>query len=89
MCPFVLGRPVLVSDCAPLARIVREGGGGRVFPSGDVAAMSEEIRALADPDLRRRLGARGETAARERWSWDREGDRLVTFYDRILAGGRA
>ncbi|MCK5804492.1 MAG: glycosyltransferase family 4 protein [Lentisphaeria bacterium] len=61
------GKPVLVSDRAGVAEIVRAEGGGLVLdvvsPDAD-EHWGREITALArDPDLRERFGAKGRRAA--------------------------
>lgn len=86
---MLLGRPVIVSDCRPLARVVRAAGAGRVFPSDDPGALARAMAELADGDLRRALGAAGRGAALGPLSWEREATHLVELYDRVLAGSRA
>ncbi len=86
---MTLGRPVLVSDCRPMARIVREQACGIVHPSGDDAGMTRCVERLLDPDLRRSLGAAGQAATRARYNWEAEAERLVTFYDRTLASAKS
>jgi glycosyltransferase involved in cell wall biosynthesis len=56
-------RPVIVTDCGGSPELVVHGESGIVVPTQDPGAIAEAIqRLIADPDLRRRLGA----AARER-----------------------
>jgi glycosyltransferase involved in cell wall biosynthesis len=81
---MLLERPVLVSDCAPLARIVESTGAGCVFRSGDARDMTDAIATLADPALRRRMGAAGRSAATGPLSWTETARMLVGFYERIL-----
>jgi glycosyltransferase involved in cell wall biosynthesis len=56
------GLPVIVSDRTGVwgpGDIVRDGENGFVYPCGDVGALAEAMRKLAnDPDLRRRMGRR-------------------------------
>lgn len=79
-----LGRPVLVSDCAPLARIVRETGAGVVFTSGDPEDMARGISEFMDPARRRDLGARGEVAARGPLAWERTAETMLHLYARVI-----
>ncbi|MBW2278416.1 MAG: glycosyltransferase, partial [Deltaproteobacteria bacterium] len=81
---MTLGRPVLVSDCRPIARIVRELNCGLVHGSDDDSEMARLIEKLQDPELRRSLGAAGRSGAQARYNWESEGRRLASFYDRIL-----
>ncbi|MGN6607611.1 MAG: glycosyltransferase family 4 protein [Jatrophihabitans sp.] len=59
---FAHGRPVIASAAGGLVEIVGEGGGGWLFPPGDVAALA---RVLAGLD--RNEAADAGTAARERF----------------------
>ncbi|MGH7266827.1 MAG: glycosyltransferase family 4 protein, partial [Candidatus Rokuibacteriota bacterium] len=71
------GRPVLVSDCPPTARIVRSTGCGVVFAAGDPQAFAAEARKLLDPGSRRLMGQRGFHAFRSVLHWERDAERLV------------
>ncbi len=86
---MTLGRPVLVSDCRPLARVVSEAACGFVHASGDDAMFAARLEELMDPAIRRDLGEAGRRATRGSRNWEAEGERLVTFYDRMLAARRA
>jgi glycosyltransferase involved in cell wall biosynthesis len=65
-------KPVLVSNAAPLERIVTAEDCGRVFRDGDVAGIAGQVRALLDAELRRRLGANGRSAVERRYNWGRD-----------------
>ncbi len=58
---MALARPVVLSDIGGAADMVRPGTEGFLFPAGDTGALVERLAALADPRLRRGMGA----AARE------------------------
>ncbi|WP_457653654.1 glycosyltransferase family 4 protein [Rhodocaloribacter sp.] len=82
------GRPVVVSDCRPLARIVRETGAGPVYPAGDPKALGEALVALAeDPERAAAMGARGREAVLDRYHWDATVRGLIELY-RTLPTGR-
>ncbi len=66
------GIPVLVSDAAPLARIVGECRCGLIFPAGRPGDLAERLQQLTDPSLRGRLGARGREAIRDHFHWERD-----------------
>jgi glycosyltransferase involved in cell wall biosynthesis len=60
------GVPVVATSVADNAVIVRDGATGFLVPCGDVARIAEAIgRLVADPDLRRQMGA-----AARRWVVD-------------------
>jgi glycosyltransferase involved in cell wall biosynthesis len=75
------GLPVITSSAVPSARVVRQTGGGLVFPSGDAAALADAIARLASADARRQLAARGLRAIRERYHWERDADALLRAVD--------
>jgi glycosyltransferase involved in cell wall biosynthesis len=68
------GLPLVASDAAgATAALVEEGANGFRVPAGDVGALREALRTLAeDPDLRARMGARSRELAErhspERWA---------------------
>ena len=68
------GLPVIVSDHAGSAEMVREGENGFVVPARDVDALSERIETLLrDGALRRRMGAAARATA-ERRTWTAYGE---------------
>jgi glycosyltransferase involved in cell wall biosynthesis len=82
---MALRRPVVVSDVAPLARIVRETDAGVVVPADDPAALARAVARLRDdPGERRRLGANGRAAVETRYNWARDAARLRTVYAELF-----
>jgi glycosyltransferase involved in cell wall biosynthesis len=80
---MAFAKPVVVSDCAPLARIVREARCGRVFRSGSQEDLGQQVMALlADPNFEA-LGANGAKAVAERYNWQRD---AAVFLARIKRG---
>ena len=83
---MLASRPVIVSNCRPLARIIRETDAGLVFESGNVSELARRIAELAaNPGLREEMGRRGRAAAAARYNWETEGQKLVALYDKISA----
>jgi glycosyltransferase involved in cell wall biosynthesis len=83
---MALGRPVLVSDCAPLERIVGLTGSGGVFVAGDPESFAEQALALAAG--RQTLvaaGVAGREAASGKWNLEAESAKLVGMYDGLAA----
>ena len=75
-----LGVPVVVSDCAPLERIVNAERCGVVFRSGDPVSFAGAVLAVAgDPD-RAAMGERGRAAVLARYNWDATAAPLVATY---------
>ena len=79
------GLPVVTSDAAPAARIVRESGAGEVFRARDAYALAQAIGALRDADARQRRGEAGRRAVRERHNWERDTAELLRALDAAMA----
>jgi glycosyltransferase involved in cell wall biosynthesis len=78
-----LGKPVVVSDCRPLKRIVRSSRSGLVFEAGNPQALSAVLRKLEDDELRAELGANGREAVRRLYNWQQEARKLVQLYQEL------
>lgn len=73
------GVPVVASDVAGLAGLVRAGEEALLVPAGDGPALAAAVERLcADAALRGRLGVAGRLAAERRLGW-------ATVVDRVLA----
>jgi len=84
---MLLERPVLVSDCPPLERIVRAADCGEVFRRNDAEHMAEQlVRMHSDPQQLEAWAAQGTRSASTDFSWSKDATRLVEMYDSI---GRA
>jgi glycosyltransferase involved in cell wall biosynthesis len=66
------GLPVVSSNAAPCARIVREAGVGEIFESENADSLAAAIVALSDPVSRRRAGDAGTRATRDRYNWEHD-----------------
>jgi glycosyltransferase involved in cell wall biosynthesis len=73
--------PVIVSNCAPLERIVHEADCGLVYPSGDSQALA---RCLTEMHGRKdRVGSMGEAghnAVAQKYNWEKAGEALLKVY---------
>ena len=78
-------KPVIVSNCKSLERIVKETESGLVFDSGNSSNLAEKILKLVEnPELCRELGLNGRRAAIERYSWELEGQKLANLYKKYI-----
>lgn len=78
---MISGKPVLVSDCRPLARVVHASGAGKVFTAGSSASFACEMIWMAThPEVRAAMGLRGREAARTTFSWSRDALSLQSMY---------
>lgn len=81
---MTMSKPVVVSDCKPLARIVNETNCGIVIPSGDHKKMAEEIiRLYNDKEYAKKLGENGRRAIEEKYNWDNEAEKLCKLYEEL------
>lgn len=78
---MVLGKPVIVSDCYPLKRIVSEYDCGLVFKSNDSVSLGECFAKPVDSD---RLGINALKAVREKYNWEEDEQRLFTLYSSLM-----
>ena len=75
------GRPVVATSVGGLLDLVVDGETGIVVPPRDPAALRSALeRLLADPQLRRKLGAAGRDRARTHFSWETVTDATLAAY---------
>jgi glycosyltransferase involved in cell wall biosynthesis len=80
------GRPVVATEVGGLRDLVVDGETGIVVPPRDPEALRAALeRLLADPELRRRLGAAGRRRAQERFSWAAVTDATLAAYAEAAA----
>ncbi len=78
---MLCGRPVVVSDCRPLKRIVTEAEAGLVFRANDSHDCARAIIQLAgDDEACRQYGDNGRKAAKTTFAWKNDASRLVNMY---------
>lgn len=77
-------KPVLVSDCAPLKRIVESCNGGFVFKASDPKSCAEQLRFIkGHREEAKRRAKNGKDAALTRFSWKRDAATLVNLYESL------
>ncbi len=77
------GLPVVSSDAAPCARILRDTGAGVVYPSGDPRGLAAALESLEDPAEREKHGRAGRAAVRDTFCWERDADTLVRCLEEL------
>lgn len=81
---MMLGKPVVVSDCPPLARIARDSGAGLVFTHDDPEELANRIIELyTGEELRRGLSRAGREAFEDRYNWDCTSGELIGLYRQL------
>lgn len=79
-----IGRPVLVSDVAPIKRIVEDSNCGLVFKAGDEKDLAQKLQMLRDEKLLGKMAINGRKAAEEKYNWKNDSRRLVEMYQNLL-----
>lgn len=77
---MLLRKPVVVSSCKPLKRVVEETGSGLVFQAGDANSLAQTIIQLQDPLLRHSLGEAGRQAVIDKYNWRNTSQKLIQVY---------
>jgi len=77
-------KPVLVSDCRPMKRLVETHRCGLVFRSQDAEDLVEKVLQLRDSALRAELGESGRKAVEERYHWGVDGKRLEEVVRQVI-----
>lgn len=79
-----LGKPVVVSDCKPLQRLVKGVNAGLVFRAGDSPDFARQILRLRDAALRHELGEKGHLAVLAKYNWKYESQKLIRIYQEFV-----
>ncbi len=82
---MMLKKPVLVSSCKPIARTIKETGGGRIFQAGSIDSYIEEVLKLRDSSTRQSIGEAGFRSVIETHNWEATSRKLIDIYSRSLA----
>jgi glycosyltransferase involved in cell wall biosynthesis len=78
-------KPVIVSDCPPLKRIVEETGAGLIFNPNDPQSFCEAVYRLeADHNLCQEMGEAGYKAVREKYNWHEDAKALLKCYEELV-----
>ncbi len=82
-----LAKPVLVSSCKPLQRIVDETQAGLVFKADDPEDFARVAPQLFDLTTRQQMGMNGRRAVIEKYHWRRDAERLAQLYATVAEVG--
>jgi len=82
---MMVGKPVVVSSCKPLKRIVEKLKSGLVFEAGNPRSFGEKVIELyKKPELAIKYGKNGKEATlKGKWNWKNTSKTLVDFYKSI------
>jgi glycosyltransferase involved in cell wall biosynthesis len=75
------GVPCVATAVFGTPEVLHDGVNGYLVPAGDAAALADRIiRLLADPELRRRMGAAGRQLVRERFTFAAQARKYVELF---------
>ena len=81
---MICERPVLVSDCKPLKRIIGKNNAGYVFESGNADDFAEKcIRIYKNPEEVKKRILNGKLLVNSQYSWDNDSKLLMDLYNHI------
>ena len=79
------GIPVIASTVGSIPEVITDGENGFLVEPGDVAALADRMKQLADDaKLRRRMGAAARKRVEKEFSIDAMTDRIIGIYREIL-----
>lgn len=83
------GLPCIAADADAMPEIVRHGETGFLAPPGNVDALAAALTTLlANPELRRRLGANGRRRVEEQFTWGHVAERIVAQIEGVTGAAR-
>lgn len=84
---MMVGRPLIVSSCSPLKRIVKAANSGVIFEADNAKDLSEKILLLfRNKDLQKELGENGIKATIQgTLNWEHEQKSLQSLYNTLAA----
>jgi glycosyltransferase involved in cell wall biosynthesis len=81
---MICGKPVLVSDCKPLKRIMDQAKAGAIFRANDEKHLAKTlIQMAAFPEVLVEMGKNGQKAALGPLSWKIDAKKLVELYSTL------
>ena len=76
------GKPVVVSDCKSIEKIIKENECGLPYPDRNPEVLAERLKYLYEnPAECKRLGENGHKAVVEQYNWDRTVEGLLRIYN--------
>ena len=80
---MIMKKPVIVSSCKPLKRIVEDTGSGLVFNVNDSKSLADCLLKLYEDrsEIAKKYGDNGHQAALGEYSWKNDSGRLVKMYN--------
>lgn len=82
------GKPIVASDFPSVRRVLEDAQCGVLFRRGDAKDLACKLKLLLlDEALRIKLGANAQTAARRKYNWQSESQKLLAIYSGLGTTG--
>ncbi len=86
---MICAKPVLVSSCRPLRRIVEDAQSGVVFRANNAKDLADKLVYMYEnPAALKEMGFNGKAAALDKYAWRNEAKKLVEFYAGLSKGSQ-
>lgn len=83
---MLLGRPVISTNCDPLARIIKDTNAGLIFSSNNEKELADCMLSLyTNKEDAKRMGENGINAVKDKYNWENTAEALVRLYEKIEA----
>jgi glycosyltransferase involved in cell wall biosynthesis len=86
MTAIAFDKPIIASRIGGLAETIQDGVHGRLFPAGDVPALTAALEEVLSHPERRRDMEKAVRELRESISWENSADRTIDVYEQLLSG---
>lgn len=80
---MLMRKPIIVSSCRPLKRVIDECQAGLVFQAGDSVDFAKKVIGLKDEKDRFQFGENGHLCATKKYNWELLSYKLLNVYDRL------
>lgn len=80
------GKAIVATRCGQIAEVIQDGTTGLLADPGDVSALARAVcQVIADPNLRRTLGANARRQAKDRHSWTHLARSIEEIYYNVIS----
>jgi glycosyltransferase involved in cell wall biosynthesis len=88
---MMVGKPIVVSSCPPLARVVKEADSGLIFKAGDEKDFADKVlKIYNDKNLQEKFSKNSlKYTFENKHTWQEESKKLVKFYKELEHENRA
>jgi glycosyltransferase involved in cell wall biosynthesis len=81
---MIMGKPVLVSNCRPLKRVIDDTKSGLVFCANDPRDLANKMIQLnQNPEEAKKMSQNGIAAANGKYSWKKDKTKLIELYSSL------